>query len=304
MQTKSIKQYSTLVGAFALTFFIIFLSSCGGDEAAPKPVADFTFVVDEATGLKVTFTNISENGVSYSWNFGVAGASSTVESPEHTYTTSGAYSVELTATGADGSTAKKSKTLALTAIPQNVLVNGNFATNTNWKQSQLSLNPESGMTVPVDLTFNNGLTFSSALVNGTGDLSRAAVGLIQQITLEPGTYEIRSSATLSEVGGAWFFISVLNFELNSELGEGAPEDDEEGAFTVLGADIGSDECKTYTGPLEDMTCLADSFIKTGKADGVFEITTAGTYYFTITAGQWESTFGTFKINNIGLYKIL
>jgi PKD repeat protein len=303
MQTKPTFPF-LILRIFTILISLFFILSSCSEEAAPEPVADFTHVVDEATGLKVTFTNTSANGVSYAWSFGVTGAASTVESPDYTYTASGAYVVTLIATNVDGATATKSKTIALTAIPQDLLLNGSFATDANWIPSQGSLNPESELNVPVDLTFNNGLTFSSASVNGTGDLSRAAVGLMQAIELQPGTYEIRSSATLAGVGDAWFFISVLDFELDAAAGEAAPEDEEEGAFTVLGADVTSIECSTYTGSLEDMTCLYDSYIKPGKADGEFEISTAGTYYFVITAGQWESTFGSFKINNIGLYKIL
>lgn len=56
-------------------------------------ISDFSFVVD---GGEVTFTNLSSNADSYSWDFG-NGDSSTEESPVYTYTSSGTYTVELSA---------------------------------------------------------------------------------------------------------------------------------------------------------------------------------------------------------------
>ncbi len=61
---------------------------------ANKPIADYTFSVDNNTGT-VAFTNSSVNDVTYEWNFGDGNTSSS-ESPTHTY--SGAnniYNAEL-----------------------------------------------------------------------------------------------------------------------------------------------------------------------------------------------------------------
>lgn len=72
-----------------------------GDEPAipsPKPTADFSF---EATGLDVAFTNKSVYATTYSWDFG-DGASSSAQNPSHTYSSSGAFQVKLTATSATG----------------------------------------------------------------------------------------------------------------------------------------------------------------------------------------------------------
>ncbi|MDX1282301.1 S8 family serine peptidase [Shewanella colwelliana] len=73
-----------------------------GDAAPAAPVADFSYVVD---GLSVAFTNLSsdmnEDIVSYSWDFG-DGSTSSEMSPTYAYATAGAYTVSMTVTDAEG----------------------------------------------------------------------------------------------------------------------------------------------------------------------------------------------------------
>lgn len=64
-----------------------------------EPFADFDYEVDELT---VTFTNLSEFGTSYVWNFG-DGNTSTQFNPVHTYDEDGTYNVKLTTTSPCGS---------------------------------------------------------------------------------------------------------------------------------------------------------------------------------------------------------
>ncbi len=76
------------------------------DEPAipgPPPIPNFDVAVN---GLEVTFTNTSELGDSYLWNFG-DGETSTDESPVHTYAAEGIYNAILTATNVDGVREKK-----------------------------------------------------------------------------------------------------------------------------------------------------------------------------------------------------
>jgi|GEM_PF-1071945 len=57
----------------------------------PDALAGFTWVQQSRT---ISFTNTSQNGVVYSWNFG-DGNQSTVQNPVHTYTEDGTYDVNL-----------------------------------------------------------------------------------------------------------------------------------------------------------------------------------------------------------------
>lgn len=63
------------------------------------PVAAFTTTNN---GLSQTFTNTSQNGTTYSWNFG-NGTTSTAANPTVTYTSAGTYNVCLTTTNSCGS---------------------------------------------------------------------------------------------------------------------------------------------------------------------------------------------------------
>lgn len=66
----------------------------------PPPEAGFDFMV--INGATVQFTNTSDGGLSFSWNFG-DGTSSAVANPVHTYSQTGVFAVELIVEGQCGS---------------------------------------------------------------------------------------------------------------------------------------------------------------------------------------------------------
>ena len=74
--------------------------------------ADFTYLL---TGTTVEFNNQSINADSYSWDFG-DGGTSILEDPEYTYTESGMYTIELTATG-DCGTSVHTETINIVLSP-------------------------------------------------------------------------------------------------------------------------------------------------------------------------------------------
>lgn len=88
-------------------------SGCSGSysqniivEASPQPTFSATPVINCAPS-NVTFNNLSQNGVSYSWDFGditSANNFSTLNSPSHTYNNNGNYNVTLTMTSINGCT--------------------------------------------------------------------------------------------------------------------------------------------------------------------------------------------------------
>ena len=78
------------------------------------PVVNFSSTATRACdSLTTTFTNLSTNGVTYSWNFG-DGVTSNAESPSHLYNSPGVYSVLLSATSAAGCIATKVYTNLIT----------------------------------------------------------------------------------------------------------------------------------------------------------------------------------------------
>jgi PKD repeat protein len=83
---------------------------CGGKKS--KGVyAEFSYVISDTEPGKVTFINTSE-GDNFSWNFGDNTTSSQVV-PEHTYSSTGNFTVSLTASGQNGESDTQTKTLEI-----------------------------------------------------------------------------------------------------------------------------------------------------------------------------------------------
>ena len=86
-----------MLKVLALFSLIFLLQSCNDNDETNEilPKANFTFVSSDGTG-RVDFTNLSENAVSYAWNFGDT-TTSTLQNPTHHYAEGGNYEVELKA---------------------------------------------------------------------------------------------------------------------------------------------------------------------------------------------------------------
>jgi len=105
----------------AQTFFLgavislFTFSACNPDDDVTDkdPVASFQYEISDENYLEVAFTNYSENASSYAWDFG-DNETSTEENPTHVYAEAGTYTVELTATNADGAAADFSKDITIT----------------------------------------------------------------------------------------------------------------------------------------------------------------------------------------------
>lgn len=97
--------------SFAILSFLI---ACDEEDKPKAAIASFQFEQSETDFRVVTFTNFSQNAVSYSWDFGDDSAPSTEESPIHTYEEAGEYTVTLTAVGAGGDEAVKEETITIT----------------------------------------------------------------------------------------------------------------------------------------------------------------------------------------------
>lgn len=105
------KNSNFIILMFALAAVINF-SSCKKDSSNPAPFVFYSIKVDGAT---VTFTNKSTDAISYEWDFG-DGATSTEESPVHTYPGKGKYVPTLYATSSAGVKAEASTVLQIAKI--------------------------------------------------------------------------------------------------------------------------------------------------------------------------------------------
>jgi PKD repeat protein len=113
------------LGMIPIDFANVYLLKKGTGIA---PVANFSSSVTTGTlPLKVNFTDLSTNTpLQWLWDFG-DGTTSTLQNPQHTYTTQGTYSVSLTVTNANGSNTKTSSNLIVAQIP---FINIDFLPNT------------------------------------------------------------------------------------------------------------------------------------------------------------------------------
>ena len=146
------------------------------------PSADFTFFTMELTAL---FTNKTTNTVdSYAWDFG-DGNTSVERSPQHEYSTSGAYDVMLIATNANGSD----------TVVKEVVVEGTGTEtavfNTSATQIKAYPNPFNNV---INLDINPNDFTSIQLLDASGRLIKSFVPQEQiQVnqSLEKGIYMLR-----------------------------------------------------------------------------------------------------------------
>ncbi len=84
------------------------------------PIADFDFMIADNSCMAncaINFTNTSENATTYEWSFGDGSTLNTEESPSHTYSAIGIYTVSLKAINSNG-TNSFSQTINLnTTVP-------------------------------------------------------------------------------------------------------------------------------------------------------------------------------------------
>lgn len=112
--------------AALLSLGCMLFTACGDDDAGgggTQPTADFAFKIK--SDLTVTFTNNSEDGESYSWDFG-DGATSADEAPSHKYADKQSFTVTLTVTNGS-KTDEATKTVDLVNNTPSVDIDGVFA---------------------------------------------------------------------------------------------------------------------------------------------------------------------------------
>ncbi len=115
------KKNRNIFGKIAIGLIaLLAITSCKEDPVMPDP--DFSYVIDDKT---VTFTNLSTDASSYSWDFD-DGETSTDENPVHTYAAYGDYDVRLTAKGDGGEDINK-QTLSVVKEWPAIAIDGNFS---------------------------------------------------------------------------------------------------------------------------------------------------------------------------------
>ncbi|HUH45607.1 MAG TPA: PKD domain-containing protein, partial [Arenibacter sp.] len=107
---------------------ILFLSSCSSDDSDKADIPFSADIFSSVKGRKVAFQGITNNAVSWLWDFG-DGTTSTDRSPVHTYKDAGYYETSLTATAADGTSIVKERRIGIEITPYVLLTGGAMAEN-------------------------------------------------------------------------------------------------------------------------------------------------------------------------------
>ena len=151
------------------------------------PVADFK--MDNSSGpapLSVQFTDLSENAVSWSWDFENDGNIDSIdENPVYTFTTPGTYTVTLTVTNENGA-ASKTATVTVTQAMENNSAN-------NVTGDNVIENTGTGDNITENITENSG-TESSSGDNVAGDSQASGGGTDYSQTEDSGIEDGGSSS--------------------------------------------------------------------------------------------------------------
>ena len=180
-----------------LIISVFFLSNCSKEEEL-----SVSFTMDKTNaevGETITFTNTSQYATSYEWDFG-DGNSSTEENPTHSYSSTGVFSITLTANGEGGSgTAAKSVTIWDLVLENTFNGNSvNFQGPTDFK------------TQPVKINFyNQGSSRAAAnLVKHKGDFSHQ--DMLDLYFVDGISYDHHNPNLVTEVGGFYREIEANN----------------------------------------------------------------------------------------------
>lgn len=259
-----------------------------------KPIVDFS--ADKPTGfvpITVQFSDESDYGTSWEWNFGDESAVSTEQNPEHIYDNVGVYDVTLIVTNELGSsTLVKTEYIKVNSKPDlpegEMLYGGNMEDPNLWNITQLNA---STTTTAVwnntanSLTFGEGgnLLLSASVLNST-----AQYCIWQSVDLKAGMrYTFDGAFKDLSTNLAHFWSEVF-------IGTTAPAD---------GADYGDGQTKIAffnTWDCGSSPGLDGTFQDDACGDepaGVFVPEEDGTYYFAIKTGSfdWENTSYSFSI---------
>ncbi len=103
---------------FIFAVFALLITACSSDKVVPKALFSY-----EVRGDSVFFTNLSQNATMFFWDFG-DNTTSTEENPVHLYSTSGTFTVTLTAMN-DGESSTFSDLISVSKPL--IKIDGNFS---------------------------------------------------------------------------------------------------------------------------------------------------------------------------------
>jgi PKD repeat protein len=259
------------------------LVSCKEDEADP-PIPDFSSAIDDKT---VTFTNLSTNATSYSWDFGDASNLSTETNPVHTYAAYGDFDVRLTATGEGGSEIKKI-TISVVKVWPTITIDGSFADWAAVESFYSGYGDASGTLVEAKVTsdaagsklyfyvkgtLNSDYPVIQIMINADGDTTKGWSGMYSGYDSDGAEYQF-------EYGFDWEFCETYAY--GAEIDQGWPWEE------VITADKDNGDITESSGPVGGIEM--EFAIKTSLMKNPVVADEIGIYFWQQPA-DWSATSG-------------
>lgn len=184
---------------FLSTLFIsiLLISSC---KKEPEPVASFSMnknnVLVPAT---IIFTNLSTDATSYNWDFG-DGSASTIESPTHEYTSSGTFTVTLTAIGEGGTNSTSQNVTILPSLTGKW--NKTFYISGSEFNGSMNIIQNENNKLTGDFVFSDGSGYTQLLY--TSEISGTSVTIEWMLTSYKCSFQGTVSSNYDFMSGNWY----------------------------------------------------------------------------------------------------
>ena len=232
------------------------------------PVADFTF---ETSNLEATFTNTSNNAISYEWNFGDGTGTSNEASPSYTYAQEGTYTVQLTANNGSESSVITKDVIVEQAAASTSIQNGDFSDTSIWTIITQNASGNGKLTIADGVA-----VFDEAIDVASGSWgSEAHMGMYQAVDIAAGDYQFDMDISINGIDEAWVDVWIGT----SKPIDGVEYKEDVDATKILSFNTWdcADTNKTYTGKMAAASC---------NGDGTISLE-AGIYYIMIRSGGFN-----------------
>ncbi len=288
----------------AMFLSLTLATSCGEDEdpvmPTPDPstvVANFSSQVDADNSLTYNFTNASVvNGITdrtftSAWDFGGDGTS-TEESPSHTFSAEGTYTVTLTVTASDGVSEMTSETIDVTA-PRNryAVITDAADDDTGELRLQAMDSIATGrVTFMYRVAEGPGMDIQDGFINVSGISTTGDFALVEVRLKDNAPHAFREGASDATIAAAVF-------------PEGMPD-----VWVPIEVSWAADgtNAPTYSLRIGDQTIITDAVSTTnggaGDVDGHLAAVKDGAYNFQWKyAGNSAVSDGMFHVDDIVVY---
>lgn len=284
--SKIMKRLTTLLKlAMVALIATVGMVACDDEPAVKAPLAFFSAEPSADNSQMIIFTNESDGGDTYSWDFG-DGMTSTDENPSNEYAAAGQYTVKLTATNAGGSDTHEEVINVTSAAGIEYVVDGDMTNADAWTSTALNL------TVETTYTFEN----EAVTITNGNEVNQSNGAFYQAIDVKAGDYlfsmDLTNDGTQVQTWLEVYFGSV----------EPASGDDYSDGGMMSGISSWPDNCEQANSTVNIITVGCKGELDESQGgNGVVTFDEDQTIYLVIKAGSWDGNMTTgYIIDNVSL----